>query len=56
VVIVQLLSGKYEPLLVRENTFFFHYHAFYHMNCVRGLNLESEGLASKVPHENLHFA
>ncbi len=53
-VVVQLLAGKYEPLLVCKSSFPVHNFFLYHMNGVRWLNFEADGLTSKGLYENLH--
>jgi len=52
--ILQLLSGKDKTLLVRRNSFFVLDLSLHRLDGIRGLNLQSNGLASECLHENLH--
>jgi len=52
--ILQLLPGKYEPLLVGWNSFFVLDFGFHVVDGVRGLDIQSDGFAGQGFHEDLH--
>merc|ERR1711980_7161 len=54
--IFKLLSGKDQPLLVRGNAFLVLDLGLDILNCVTGLNLQGDGLASEGLDEDLHAA
>ena len=53
--VLQLLAGEDESLLIGRDAFFVLDLALDGLNRVRGLNVESDGLAGEGLHENLHF-
>merc|ERR1712010_370104 len=52
--ILKLLASEDEPLLIWGNSLLVLDLGLYILNGVRGLNLESDGLASECLHEDLH--
>ena len=54
--VLELLSGKDEPLLIGRNTFLVLDFGLHVLNRIAGLDLESDGLAGKSLYEDLHTA
>ena len=53
--IFQLLASKDQSLLVRRNSLLILDLGLYIFYCIRGLDLESDGLPRQGLHENLHL-
>merc|ERR1719334_1821789 len=52
--IFKLFAGENQSLLIGRNSLLILNLGFHIFNCVRGLNLKSDGLPCKGLHENLH--